>query len=217
MSDTSRIASETGIPLPFVEAIRATESGGIASAVRFEPHLFVKLRPEYVAVVTAGPMAGSQRSAARAKGFVPYTHGETRAASSSREETDRGAHDHAWTLDPEATMRSSSYGSYQVLGGAFLDAHKPARPLYPSPQSALAAFDADPSRVSDDLLVHYLRGRPALVAAAKRADSRAFVAGFNGCQCAHDAMGNVVGDGGCERYLRRFRAALNAASWPARG
>jgi hypothetical protein len=217
MTDTSRIAEATGIPLPFVEAIRATESAGIASAVRFEPHLFLRIRPEYVVVVEPGPMAGTRRSEARAKGFVPYTHGATRAASDSREETDRGAHDHAWALDPDAVMRSSSYGTFQVLGGAFLDAHKPARPLYPSPQAALAAFDADPSRVSDDLLVHYLRSRPALVAAAKRNDARGFVAGYNGCQCEHDAMGNVIGDGACERYLRRFRAALNAASWPVRG
>lgn len=214
---TSDIASATGIPLPFVEAVRATESAGIASAVRFEPHLFAHRRPDLVVTVTAGASASMRRSEARQIGRVPYTHGATRAASDSREETDRAAFDHAFALDPDAALRSSSLGLYQVLGGVLLDAHGKTRALYASPKAALAAFDANPAGVSEAMLTRYLLSRPALIAAAKRADLRAWVSLYNGCQCEHDAEGNVIGDGGCARYLARFRAAYNAASFPARG
>lgn len=217
MSDQD-IAHETGLPLLVVQAFRATESGGIASAVRFEPHLFLRTHPEYgVFLNRADPQLAAKRHDAAAHGEVPYTHGATRAASDSRVETDRAAFERAYHLAPDTAVRSTSWGAFQVLGGTALDRLPPRSALYPSPASFVAAFDAAPMAVSDALLTRYLLSRPAIVAAAKRCDWRAVVHMYNGCPLECAADGTVIGDGKCARYLERFRRALAAAGWPATG
>jgi hypothetical protein len=209
-----RIAEKTGIPLPWMIAVMAHESGGSASAVRFEPHLFLKQRPELVQVLGGEHATHEGRLDAWSHNRIPYTHGEEHAASDVAEETDRAAHDRAFILDPRATMRSSSYGLFQVLGGVFIDSHPP---LFKTPEVALATFDRDPLATSEALEVTYLLGRPALIAAAKRGDVRAWCSGYNGCKLERDPNGNVIGDGGCARYAGRFRKHLATAGWPVTG
>lgn len=197
MSDAD-IAQATGIPLPFVAGIRATESNGNARALRFEPHLFKRAAPDRVLILAHAPRApfvdqDAERRDAWAHGLVPYTPGRTRAASDSRLETGRPAFEIAYQLDADAAVRATSWGAFQVLGGTLLA-------LHPGPARAVAAFDEDPERVSEALLVRYLRDRPAVLRAAKRGDVDRFIHYYNGCP---------IGETG--RYRRRFDPAYVAA------
>ena len=197
MSDAD-IARATGIPLAFVAGIRATESGGNPRAVRFEPHLFRRALPEKVVTLSPTPgaafvTADDERRDAWARGLVPYTPGRDRAASASKLETGREAFTIAYQIDAHAAVRSTSWGSFQVLGGTLLA-------LYPGPARAVAAFDADPAGVSDALLIRYLRDRPAVLRAAKRGDVDMFIHYYNGCP---------IGETG--RYRVRFDPAYLAS------
>lgn len=190
------MAERVGLPVAWLVAIRATETGGTTNAVRFEPHLFAKARPDDVARLQHLPVAEahSARLAAWAAGKVPYTRGLSRAASDSREETDREAFERARKIDADAAVRATSWGTFQVLGSTLLA-------VKGLPDTAVSAFDADPLETSDELLVHYLLSRPAVVAAAKAGNPLRFVELYNGC----------VGPEGCARYLARFTKALEAA------
>ena len=130
--------------------------------------------------------AHPQRIAAWKAGKIPYTpgrmrDGKPRSASSSREETDRPAFEAARKLDAGAAVVSSSWGSYQQLGGAF----ERALSLNPmkntnDANAAVAAFDADPADVSDKLLAAWLIANPKALAAAKADDVEEFVRRYNG-------------------------------------
>lgn len=195
MSDAS-IHAETGIPLPFIAGIRATESGGNAAVLRFEPHLFEREQPDAVAVLHPTPgaafaTADDERRDAWARGLVPYTPGKTRAASDSKLETGREAFEHAAKIDYAAAVRSTSWGAFQVLGSPLLSLAK-------TPEEAVAAFWAAPESVSDELLVRWLHANPKALDAAKRGDIDAFITRYNG---AHDTS----------RYRARFDPAYVAA------
>ena len=196
MSDAD-IVRATGIPLAFVAGIRATESNGNPSVVRFEPHLFRKYHPDAVRVLspTPGgwPSADDERRAAWAAGCVPYTRGAKRAASDSRLETGRDAFEHAYAIDAVAAVRSTSWGAFQVLGGHLLV-------LFGAPQKAVPAFDSDPAGVSDRLLVQWLHANPRALDAAKRGDVDMFIHLYNGC-----ALDDT------RRYRKRFDPAYRSA------
>lgn len=181
------VAKRTGCPVRFLVGVRAVESGGDPRAVRFEGHLFKRYRPELVVEIareTAPAVAHEHRVAAWAAGKVPYTpgmhDGKPRAASSSREETDRTAFERARKLDAVAAVRSSSWGSYQQLGGAFERALSIKLDSSTAADAAVAAFDADPPGVSDKLLAAWLLSNPKAIAAAKAGDVEEFVRRYNG-------------------------------------
>lgn len=208
MSD-STIAASTGIPLAFVRAIRAVESNGSATAVRFEPHVFWRIRKGLDARAT-GPQIRDALSAAELA-QVPYTPGNadwraahglapcriSRAASCSSAETDAAAFQRAYAVDPATAIRATSFGLYQTLGGHLLS-------LYPDPTRAVAAFRANPATVSEQLLVHWLNANPEAKEAAQRGDAEAFVRRYNGCS-------------DCSAYVAKFRAALTRGSGGAVG
>ena len=183
------VANRTGCPIRFLVGVRAVESGGKPRAVRFEPHIFQRQRPELVVEIprdTSVEEAHPQRIAAWKAGKIPYTpgrmrSGKPRAASSSREETDRTAFEAARKLDAVAAVLSSSWGSYQQLGGAFkralgLDAAKNANDA----NAAVAAFDADPLGVSNKLLAAWLLSNPKALQAARDGNIEEFVRRYNG-------------------------------------
>ena len=220
------IAAEHGVPLRALVALRATESGGNPRAVRFEPHLFKKLRPGAVLTFPRLPLHPStheldtrenERREARAAGMVAYTpgydhDGNPRAASSSSFETDRAALDFAVKLDPSDAVLSTSFGSTQALGSAF-QAILPQHRILASDGdalAALAAFDADPVGVSLALLGEWLLDNPKACEAMRRGDERETISRYNGCKVDRDALGHACGDGGCAAYLRRYRAHLAA-------
>lgn len=198
MSD-SEIASRFGLALPWVQAIRAVESGSTPSAVRFEPHLFKREEPSAVRLMPEGATDVDRGKAWRA-GLVPYTHGELRAASPIRVETNRSAFERAYAISAAAAVRSTSWGSFQVLGAHLLGLHNG------HPTTAVAAFDADPARESDRLLIAWLTANPKALAAAKAHDVVEWVHRYNG------STGPAA-----ERYIMRMRGALATAGWPATG
>lgn len=220
------IARERNVPIDFLVAFRAVESSGDPHALRFEPHLFKARRP--LAVLTLARMAlhpsnselaarAQERADARAHGLVPYTPGydhagNPRAASSSGDETDRGAFEFARAIDASDAVLSTSFGTYQALGAAFAAVLPQHRLLVSDDDAnaALAAWDASPIDVSDQLLGEWLRENPKACNAMRRGDDRDAISRYNGCALEHDANGVVCGDGGCASYLVRFRKARAA-------
>lgn len=198
MSD-SEIAAAFDLSLPFVQAIRAVESGGIPSAVRFEPHVWKRFHPDTVRLLTRGG-PDLDRLAAWKAGLIPYTPGELRSASPIRAETDRAAFQRAFAIDPAAAIRSTSFGSFQVLGAHLLGLHNG------DPAAALAAFDANPARESDRLLIAWLHANPAAVTAARERNVVEWVRRYNGSTGA-----------AAVKYIGRMHRALAAAGWPQTG
>lgn len=214
MSDAS-IAAATGIPVPFVRAIRAVESGGNPAAVRFEPHVFWGIRkglPDATGPQIRAALSPSELAQ------VPYTPGNTdwraanglspcrisRAASCTATETNRAAFLRAYALAPATAIRATSFGTFQVLGGDLLaiNANDPAR--------AKAAFDADPAGVSEALLVHFLnvtkqRAKEAAIAG----DVPAFVHYYNGCGRAGHPEEWAAS---CHDYIVKFETALRGGT-----
>lgn len=141
---TNSVTDATTIPPAVIRAIRLVESNDRPNTVRFEPHLFHRQ--------TGGVYEGQ----------VPWTRsrGDVSLVAS---ETDRAAFERAARLAYDAAVRSSSWGAGQVLGGVGIR-------LYGSPQAFVRAFDANPSRVSDELMIGWFQGRPAAVAAVHAQD-----------------------------------------------
>lgn len=183
-SDAS-LARRAGVTVPVLKAIRAVESGGSASAIRFEPHVFLRDRPDLA-------------------GRIPYTPHETRAPISLvPSETNRAAFDRAFALDPRVAVTSTSWGTYQALGGKLL-------PLFGNdPARAVRGFYADPVQVSNDILVRWMDENPRAVEAANRQDWFNFVKRYNGCCSGSESTEENCRR--CDRYLARFAVAYNAA------
>jgi len=153
-SDEIKRASETtGISERMLMAFERTESGGNPRAIRFEPHLFVRLKPEL-------------------KGKIPFTPGPKRF-SITRGETGRAAFERAYKLDAAAAVKSSSWGLFQVLGGHLIKVHG-------SPSAGVVAFDKSPRLVSFELVAAWFNANPAAVTAANNLDWEGLVRRYNG-------------------------------------
>lgn len=160
---TVRTANSLGLPVDLLSAFVLVESGGNPGAVRFEPHLAVR------------------KLGARARA-IPYTpQSDRKRWSLVRSETSRAAFDAAIEMNDdadwkEAIVESSSFGLFQVLGGALLR-------LFPGPaDDAVGAFDADAEIVSYALIADWFRRSPRAMAAAKSdpVDIRALCRAYNG-------------------------------------
>lgn len=146
------LSRETGIEPAFLKAILQQESAGNPSAIRFEPHLF------------------NRKSN---KGTVPFTPASGKSFSLTRSETDKGAFDRAFGIDPDAAVRSTSWGLGQVLGGHLIN-------LYGGPERGVQAFYANPRKVSLELIVEWIKANPAAVTAARNKDFAGFARIYNG-------------------------------------
>jgi len=136
-------------------AIQSVESRGHDDAVRFEPHLFLKARPDLA-------------------GQIPYTpSGAPGSPSYVTSETDRTALARAATLDNTAAVKAASWGAYQVLGGRGIAE-------YGTATAFTAAFWSDPAGTSDRLLISWFKVNPKALDAARRADWSDFVKRYNG-------------------------------------
>lgn len=182
------VAYRTGCPVRFLVGVRAVESGGNPRAVRFEPHIFKRHRPDLVVEIprdTPVEEAHPQRIAAWEAGKIPYTPGrmrggKPRSASSSRKETGRPAFEAARKLDALAAVLASSWGSYQQLGSSFPKAFNVSMTTAVDANAVVARFDADPPGASDKLLAAWLISNPKALAAAKAGDVEEFVRRYNG-------------------------------------
>jgi len=87
--------------------------------------------------------------------------------------TSRAAFQQAYAINPVAAVQSTSWGAYQVLGSTGLR-------LYSSPEAFVAAFDANPSGVSEALVVEYFRRVDEARDAANRGDWHTLARRYNG-------------------------------------
>lgn len=137
----SELANAAGLNHPaIIVAFRQVESLGDPRATRFEPHVFLRARPDL-------------------RGKVPYTPDPKYNYSTKRKETDWKAFSHAFELDAEQAVKSTSWGSYQVLGGHLLA-------LYPNPLQAVEIFQLQPEKISDEIVVAWFKANPLAVQAA---------------------------------------------------
>lgn len=134
------LSSATGIPERVIRAIRMVESGGRdPHAIRFEPHLFRRRRPDLAS-------------------RIPYTGP---GPSHVRSETDRGAFERAAALDLHAAVLSTSWGAYQVLGARLVAA------LPGDDASDVATFWGRPDGASGELFVAWVRANPRILVPAR--------------------------------------------------
>lgn len=169
------VAQRAGIPTTVLLAIRAVESRGQPHAVRFEPHLFHRKRPDL-------------------KDQIPYT-ASPRGYSLVRTETNRDALEHALTVDPETAIRSTSFGSYQVLGGYLLAAY-PGEPV-----KAYERFNHNPIEASELMVAAWFADNRAAREAANSnpPDFRKLARAYNGPNY------------GVHKYDERLKAAWRKA------
>lgn len=146
-------AAELEMPIEVLLTIEAVESGGRASAQRFEPHVFIRKRPDL-------------------EEQIPFTRGP-RGYSVTRSETDKAAFEYAFNLDSKAAVESTSFGLYQVLGGHLIK-------IYGSPESGVDNFYSDPTTVSYKLLISWFRASPRALRAAKEKNWKVLARRFNG-------------------------------------
>ena len=146
-------ALELGLPLEVVQAIEAVESGGKPRAMRFEPHVFLRKRPDLA-------------------DQIPFTAGP-RGYSITRSETNVAAFERAFRLDPVAATESTSFGLYQVLGGHLIK-------LYGSPDVGVETFLSEPIRVSYQLFASWFKASPRALRAAADRDWRELARRYNG-------------------------------------
>lgn len=168
------LASAAGIPVAVMRAIRRVESGGNPRAVRFEPHVFLRI---------TGPCNGREPrctpaelvATSRFGSQIPYTpaSGSSVDRTGLASHTGRAAFTHAFSLDPAAAVRSTSWGTYQVLGGHLIA-------LFGSPSAGVTAFDANPVDISERLLVQWFDSNPRAKTAANAGDWHELALRFNG-------------------------------------
>jgi hypothetical protein len=144
------LATQAHIPVGVLQAIRSVESGGNPSAVRFEPHLFLRRVPGAA---------------------IPYTPGPTQAASHVASETNRAAFERARAINEQAAIDSTSWGLYQVLGAHLRNI---------SPSNPVGTFDSNPRGTSDRLLVDWFASNRAAQAAANALNFSDLAYRYNG-------------------------------------
>lgn len=186
----ARLAMSAGIPVPVLRAIRSVESGASPSAIRFEPTLFRRDAPQHASQIPYTPSTA--------------TGGPSHVAA----ETNRAAFEHAFSIDPAVAVRSTSFGSYQVLGGYLLR-------IVSDPQAAVRAFDADPTTIGARMFAAWMQASPAARTYARSARFGSFACAYNGC-CGRGHP-CVTGCANCDHYAGRMQAAYDVAlpAWRA--
>tara|TARA_R110000824_G_scaffold347512_1_gene534273 strand:- start:106 stop:1068 length:963 start_codon:yes stop_codon:yes gene_type:complete len=187
------LSERLGIDPSVLLAISRVESAGLGpEALRFEPHVFLREQP------------GAS---------IPYTRGDTNCpdnwkkqgcvdfVSYQPEETGQAAFERAYAINPGAALRSTSFGSFQVIP------FKDLSHLTENPEEFLTKFKEDPLGLSYELLEARLTSpgnKVDLLAAAKSGDWTAFAVGYNGAaQAQHGYDGklhatyNSILDQGC--------------------
>tara|TARA_Y100000592_G_scaffold100573_1_gene181257 strand:+ start:1348 stop:2727 length:1380 start_codon:yes stop_codon:yes gene_type:complete len=152
-----QLCKKAGIPCEVLAAVRHVESRGNPAALRFEPHLWHRRRPDL-------------------RDQVPYTRNPAKGFSTTASETGKIAFARAFELDPAMAIKCTSFGLYQVMGWALLDAYKG------DPQKAWDGFRNNPAEASDLMLVAWMDKNPAAKRAANSSPPNftAFAKIYNG-------------------------------------
>jgi hypothetical protein len=146
-------ANALGIPVEVIQTIESVESGGKPSAIRFEPHLFLRHKPSLAM-------------------DIPFTKGP-KGFSVTRSETDQSAFEHAFGLAPDAAVKSTSWGLYQVLGAHLIKAYGDA-------QLGVDSFYASPLEASYKLLVSWFKANRKALECAREKDWKGLARRYNG-------------------------------------
>lgn len=176
----SLIKSETGISLSvgllfsFIE-VETRGRTPTKNTVRFEPHKFLGMYgPERLAKNAKGSRPdlyggpdytgdkkvpyssqyntrSSQEWVEHPKNRKKFLKGRDYYLDKKRSHTNRIAFERAFKLDPDQAIKSTSWGSYQVMGWALLRAYDN------DPVKALAAYDRDPITTSDMMIVQWFK------------------------------------------------------------
>jgi len=209
----AELAARAGIPLRILLAIRAVESGGRASAVRFEPHVFWRKRKRLPGSATGGQIRDSLTAAELAavpytpcsadwrarNGLSPCMRGNPpqpyiQAASLVGSETSRSAFERAFRIDPVPAVEATSWGHYQVLGGHLLSTQGG------TPAQAVAAFDRDPLSVGRAMLISWFADNAEARELARRGEVEALAMLYNGSaawgRALRRALSSIPEDGG---------------------
>ena len=176
-------------------AFRAVESGNLpATALRFEPHVFLRNRPDLAAQIpytradSPGGCPESRKGACVGKVSYQPT------------ETGRAAFEHAFSLDAGIAVKSSSFGLFQIIGFNFPADSAPAIANYRTdPQGFMNHMNADPVRFSFEILEAWFRARPRALEAAKTHDWLTLAKAYNGVLAAQ------------QDYQLKLEAAYNVA------
>ena len=118
-----RIAKEYDIPVEAIETIRRVESGKDPAAIRFEPHVFKRKRPDLVSETLSGEAGFAIAIDDRP---IPYTPSQTYCpparngrcspdVSYVASETNRSAFNRAYKHDKMSAVISTSFGYFQVV------------------------------------------------------------------------------------------------------
>ncbi len=163
------LARQAGIPVLVLKAIRQTESGGHANAIRFEPRIFNML---------TGNRFQSQfpsDTGSRGTGTAPPA-----------------AFNRAYALDPTNAVKATSWGSYQVLirdaGPQIWSAagQNPAR--------FIQMFNADPQGISERILTSWFANRPPAQQAAQAYDWVELAHRYNGASAGTEQNTHYSGN-----------------------
>jgi hypothetical protein len=217
------LAERAGIPLRILLAIRQVESSGTVSAVRFEPHVFWRIRKGLSRSLTGGQIRDSLTAAERAavpytpcsadwraaNGLPPCMRGRevyVQAASLVGSETSRSAFERAFRVNPAAAVEATSWGAYQVLGGHLLSTQGG------TPAQAVAAFDRDPAGVGRAMLISWFADSAEARALAQRGEVEALARLYNGSEAWGRALRRALGQ--LPADLPTFSTAANSSpSW----
>jgi hypothetical protein len=107
---------------------------------------------------------------------IPYTPGPTQAASRVSSETNRAAFERAFRVDPVVAVRSTSWGSYQVLGQFLL------RIFGNDPRRSVEEFDRNPAYLSERIFASWMDANPVARVYARSLNFAGFAGRYNGCR-----------------------------------
>jgi len=152
-----QLCRKAGIPCEVLAAVRHVESRGKPAALRFEPHLWHRRRPNL-------------------RSQIPYTRNPSRGFSTTASETGKTAFARAFDIDPAMAIKCTSFGLYQVMGWALLDAYDG------DAQKAWDGFRNSPSEASDLMLIAWMSKNPRAKRAANSSPPNfaAFAKIYNG-------------------------------------
>ena len=166
LSRAQHLADALALPVDVVQTIAHVESRGSDTAIRFEPHVFLRKHPNY--------LLGKENEDGTV-GVIPYTRTSKKQSwDSIASHTNLDAFMLAFALDRNAAVEATSFGRFQVLGSWLTQI---------GGGNSLVGFDAwraNPAVVSDELLIRWFNSNKAAKHAARNRDWATFAKIYNG-------------------------------------
>jgi len=185
----AQLAAKVGLTERILKAIREVESKGNNKAIRFEPHIFLRIRKDLVGKIP----------------YVPYS--DEIPTDYNANNTGTAAFTRAFKLDPVAALKSTSFGLYQVVlkfadlsvssNKIINNATKDAK----GAQDFINFFYQQPLYVSDELLIAWFAGNSTAAKHAKAKKWKEFALLYNGKQCCGPKSRN--------KYDEKLKAAYD--------